>query len=72
LLWTGAVLCSIGAALIAASMVLGYMGLSGSYNFGDPAKFQFYLVPLWQIGCAVAVVGGALLLLSRWVKANRS
>ena len=71
-LWIGGLLCGLGLALIIATAVSIFMGLSPSYNFGDPAKFQFYLVPLWQIGCAVALVGGALLLLSRWVKANRS
>lgn len=71
-LWIGGLLCGLGLALIIATAVSITRGLSPSYNFGDPAKFQFYLVPLWQIGCAVALVGGALLLLSRWVKANRS
>jgi hypothetical protein len=62
LLWLGALLCGIGAAVIAASGVMNFMGLSPSYNFGDPGKFQFVLVPLWQIGLAIAVVGGACLL----------
>jgi len=46
------------------------MGLSASYNFGDPAKFQFILVPLSQIGLAIAVLGGACLIARRWVKAR--
>ena len=70
ILWIGGLLCLIGAALIVGSVVSISMGLNPSFNFGDPAKFQFYLVPLWQIGCAVAVVGGACLLLARWVKAG--
>ena len=72
LIWIGGLLCVIGAALIAASAVSRSMGLSPSYNFGNPAKFQFYLVPLWQIGCAIAVAGGACLLASRWVKSSVS
>jgi hypothetical protein len=71
LLWIGGLLCLVGVAVIVGSLVSSAMGLSPSFNFGDPAKFQFYLVPLWQIGCAVAIIGGALLLLSRWVKAGR-
>jgi len=72
LIWIGGLLCGIGAALIVASAISSSMGLSPSYNFGNPAKFQFYLVPLWQIGCAVAVVGGACLLASRWVRGGTS
>jgi len=68
LIWIGGVLCVLGLAAIVASAVGSSMGLSPSYNFGNPAKFQFYLVPLWQIGCVVAVVGGACLLASRWAK----
>jgi hypothetical protein len=70
LIWIGGLLFLIGAALIVASVVSSFMGLSPSYNFGDPAKFQFYLVPLWQIGCAVAVGGAACLLAARWVKSR--
>jgi hypothetical protein len=72
LLWMGGLLCLVGAALIVGSVVSSSMGQNPSFNFGDPAKFQFYLVPLWQIGCAVAVIGGALLLLSRWLNAGPS
>jgi len=72
LLWIGGLLCGVGIAVTVGSVVSSSMGLSPSYNFGDPAKFQFYLVPLWQIGSIVAVVGGALLLVSRWVQRDRS
>jgi hypothetical protein len=56
---------SIGAALIVANFVMSFMGLGASYNFGDPAKFQFILVPFWQIGLVIAAIGGACLLVSR-------
>jgi hypothetical protein len=42
-----------------------YMGLGASYNLGDPTKFQFVLVPFWQIGLGVGVV---LLAAARWLK----
>jgi hypothetical protein len=61
-------LCGVGAVLIAVSAVLSYMGLGSSYNFGDPAKFQFRLVPIWQIGLALAILGGACLIGWRWLK----
>jgi hypothetical protein len=70
LFWIGGLLCGIGAVLIIASVVLSYMGLGASYNFGDAAKFQFFLVPLWQIGFAIAIAGGACLLASRWLQSR--
>jgi hypothetical protein len=72
LIWIGVILCLVGLAVIVGSGVSSSMGLSPSYNFGNPAKFQFYLVPLWQIGCAVAVAGGACLLAARWPKGGPS
>ena len=65
LIWLGGLFCSIGATLIVANLVMSFMGLGASYNFGDPAKFQFNLVPFWQIGLAIATIGGACLLASR-------
>lgn len=65
LFWVGALLCGIGAAVIAASAVMTSMGLSASYNLGDPAEFQFVLVPFWQIGLGIAAAGGLCLLASR-------
>jgi hypothetical protein len=70
LFWIGAVLCGIGAAVIATSAVLNYFGVGTSYNFGNPEKFEFVLVPIWQIGLAVAAIGGAFLLVQRRVKSN--
>ena len=68
LLWIGGLLCGVGAAVIAASIAMAYMGLSASYNFGDPAKFQFVLVPFWQVGLGVAAIGAGCLAVSRWLK----
>jgi hypothetical protein len=68
LLGLGGLLCLIGIALIVANVVLNYMGLSASYNFGDPAKFEFILVPFWQIGLATAAIGAAFL----WAVRGRS
>jgi len=64
-LWAGSTLLGIGLAAIGANLVLGYLGYSASYNLGDPAKFEFVLVPLWQIGIAIAAIGGGCLLWSR-------
>lgn len=66
--WFGGLLCILGAGLVMASGVMIYMGLSASYNLGDPTKFQFVLVPFWQIGLGIAAVGVVLLAASRWLK----
>jgi hypothetical protein len=63
--WIGGIFCAIGVALIAASIVMNFFGLEASYNFGDPAKYQFYLVPFWQIGLAAVATGCVLRLSSR-------
>jgi hypothetical protein len=65
LLWIGALLCAIGLAVIATSAVMSYMGLNPSYNLGDPAKFEFILVPFWQIGLVIAGIGAVGVLASR-------
>jgi hypothetical protein len=65
LLWLGFLLCGIGVAAILASAVMSYAGMNPSYNLGDPAKFEFVLVPIWQVGMVVAAIGGVCLLASR-------
>jgi hypothetical protein len=63
--WIGGIFCTIGIALIAASIVMNFFGLETSYNFGDPEKYQFYLVPFWQIGLAAVAIGCVFRLSSR-------
>jgi hypothetical protein len=63
--WIGGIFCTIGVALIAASIVMNFFGLETSYNFGDPEKYQFYLVPFWQIGLAAVAIGCVFRLSSR-------
>jgi hypothetical protein len=63
--WIGGMLCAFGAAVIVASLVMKVMGVDASYNFGDPAKFQFVLVPFWQIGLGILILGGLCLAVSR-------
>ena len=65
LVWAGALLCGVGVTLIVASIVMSYMGYQPSYNFGDPSKFEFVLVPFWQVGLAIGVLGALCLLVAR-------
>lgn len=64
LFWLGAALCATGAVVVVASAIMAYLGLSASYNLGDPAKFQFVLVPFWLIGVGLAGIGVLFLLAS--------
>ena len=65
LLWIGFLLSAIGVAVILMSVVMSIMGLNPSYNLGDPAKFEFILVPFWQIGLVIAAIGAVCLVASR-------
>ena len=65
LIWLGGIFLAAGLLLIAANVVMHFMGLSASYNFGDPSQFEFILVPFWQIGVALIALGAASLLAGR-------
>jgi hypothetical protein len=69
-LWLGVALLGIGVLAIVASAAMSTMGLSPSYNFGDPSKFEFFLVPFWQFGLAIAAVGALCILGSRLLAAR--
>ena len=69
--WLGWLSGTAGIVLIGAYFVISRKGLAASYNFGDPVKFQFILVPFWQIGIVIVVLGGVLLLASRWFNRAR-
>lgn len=68
LFWLGVVLCTIGVGVVGVSAVGAQRGSSLTFNLGDPAKFQFILVPFWQIGLGLAVLGAVILLASRLVR----
>jgi hypothetical protein len=70
LLWLGVLFCAIGVGVVGVSAVLAQRGGSPSLNLGDPAKFQFILVPFWQIGLGLAVLGALAILVSRLVRAR--
>jgi hypothetical protein len=63
--WLGWLACAAGLAFIAAYLVLTYNGFAASINFGDASKFEFNLIPVWQIGFIVAGLGAMVLLISR-------
>jgi hypothetical protein len=57
LVWFGSVSLIVGVLLIAANVVMNFMGLSASYNIGDPSKDQFLLISFWHIGMALTIIG---------------
>jgi hypothetical protein len=57
LIWFGKISLVVGVLLLAANVVMHFMGLSASYNIGDPSKDQFLLISFWHIGAALAIVG---------------
>jgi hypothetical protein len=62
LIWFGSVALIVGLLLIAANVALHFMGISASYNIGDPSRDEFLLISFWQIGTGLVVIGvGALL-----------
>jgi hypothetical protein len=70
--WFGRGSLTAGALLIAANVIMYFMGLSASYNIGDPSKFEFILISFWHIGAALVVVGVlAILAASRLKQAPR-
>jgi len=56
-IWFGRVSLLVGVLLIAANVAMNFMGLSASYNIGDPSKDQFLLLSFWHIGAALAIIG---------------
>jgi predicted membrane channel-forming protein YqfA (hemolysin III family) len=65
LLWLGRASLAGGLVFISANIVMYVMGLSASYNLGDPSKFEFFLISFWHIGTALACIGMLLCLLAR-------
>ena len=60
------IVAGIGICLIAAQGMGALLGARPSINFGDARKFQFVLVPFWQLGVAALVGAGILRALQRW------
>jgi hypothetical protein len=63
--WLGVAGLAAGLLLIAANVIMHFMGVSASYNIGDPSKFEFRLISFWHIGLALACIGLLLGLVSR-------
>lgn len=59
------IVLGVGVFFIAAQLMGLLLGAGPSINFGDPRKFQFILVPFWQLGIACLAGAGVLKLLLR-------
>jgi hypothetical protein len=65
LIWLGGIFLVGGFLLIAANVVMHFMGLSASYNLGDPSQFKFILISFWHIGIALVCIGALSMLVGR-------
>lgn len=57
LLWCGRIAAGIGVFFIACQFAGVMLGATPAINFGDTTKFEFNLVPFWQIGAAFLLAG---------------
>jgi hypothetical protein len=60
------ILAGIGIFFIAAQGMGALLGAQPSINFGDAKKFEFVLVPFWQLGIAALIGAGIVHALQRW------
>jgi hypothetical protein len=65
LIWLGGIFLAGGLLLIVANVVMHFMGLSASYNIGDPGQFEFVLISFWQIGIALVCLSALSILVGR-------
>lgn len=56
-LLAGRIAMLIGIFFIACQFAGMMLGATPAINFGDSTKFEFNLVPFWQIGAAFLVAG---------------
>ncbi len=54
------VVLAIGIFFVVAQLMGLWLGAQPSINFGDPRKFEFILVPFWQLG--LAALAGAFVM----------
>ena len=57
LLWCGRIAAGVGVFFIACQLAGMMLGATPAINFGDATKFEFNLVPFWQIGTVFALAG---------------
>jgi hypothetical protein len=65
LIWLGGVVLVAGLLLVAANVAMHFLGLSASYNFGDPTQFEFILISFWHIGIALMCIGAVSIFAGR-------
>lgn len=56
-LLAGRVAAGVGLFFIACQLAGMVLGATPAINFGDSTKFEFNLVPFWQIGAAFLLCG---------------
>lgn len=64
--WAGRIAALAGLFFLACQVAGQMLDVPPSINFGDSKKFEFVLVPFWQIGLALLIPGLVLGRLGRW------
>ena len=62
--WGAGLTLAIAAFFLASQGLGTLLGSQPSINFGDPTRFEFILVPFWEIGLALLLPGALAWLLS--------
>ncbi|MFY9642023.1 MAG: hypothetical protein WCD20_14105 [Rhodomicrobium sp.] len=57
LLWSGRIAAGLGLFFLACEVMGGFLGAAPQFNLGDPNKFEFYMVPFWQVGAMLLALG---------------
>ena len=58
-------LISIGIFYLACHAMGLYLGMTPKINFGDATKFEFNLVPFWQLGAGALITGAIFRILHK-------
>jgi hypothetical protein len=64
MLWAGRIAAGLGLFFLACQGMGAILGAAPNFNLGDASKFEFIMVPFWQVGAVLFVaalfVGNAL------------
>lgn len=64
----GKLVIALGVFFVLCQAAGWFLGVPPSINIGDQAKFEFVLIPFWQVGAAGLIAGYVLTLLARYAE----
>jgi hypothetical protein len=63
--WASALSLLLGAFFLLSQFIGMWLGATPAINLGDSRQYQFILVPFWQVGLALLVLGAIIWRLGR-------